>query len=140
MNTVQKSPWKNAGGISWNATDSAWEDTSGKKYQINDDNKTFDDGTGANFNQDGTPYTGTKPNIFTNIWETVNSKNTISQIEQLAIDKIKNDTSLNDQQKQAQIIAITQSSTKNGWVVPALVVTGVVLTTLTIIVLKKVKK
>ncbi len=137
MNTVQKSPWKNAGGITWNATDSAWEDTSGKKYQINDDNKTFDDGTGANFNQDGTPYTGNAAKI--NIWDKYVIPY-IPQLEQMAIDKVKGDTTLSEQQKQAQITQITNNNKSNGWVVPTVIVAGIVLTTITVILIKKRKK
>ena len=45
--------------IAWNVKDSAFEDTDGIKYIINDDGKTFDDGTGKNFNQDGSiTYSG----------------------------------------------------------------------------------
>lgn len=124
-----KSDWKNSGAISWNTKDSSYEDTYGIEYKINDDKSTFDDGSGNNFNQDGTIATSesSSPSIFTQFFGFITSPAVTSKVLDAAIAKINADTSLNEQQKAAQIAMINgQVKTSNAWVTPVLVI-GVII-------------
>ena len=120
-----KADWRNSGAIVWDTKDSAWEDVGKNKFQINDDGKTFDDGTGKNFNQDGTPASEAAPS--TGFWGgllgIITNPTNQSKILELAIAKINADTSLNAQQKQTQIAMLNgQVKTSNAWVTPVIIV------------------
>ena len=124
-----KADWKNSGAISWNTKDSSYEDTSGAKYQINDDGATFDDGTGKNFNPDGSPakVSSTSTSIFGSILGIFTNPVNQSKILELAIAKINADTNLSAQAKAEQIAIVNGNvKTSNAWVTPTLVV-GVIL-------------
>jgi len=124
--------WANASGvgaITYNVKSGAFEDSKGKKYTPNDDNITFDDGTGINYNADGSlvKSKGALGGFFDKLVTTVTSQDTINSVIDLAKQKVNADTTLNTQQKQLQISQLDKEvKTTTSWVMPVAVVGGLI--------------
>lgn len=112
------------GAITWNTISGKYEDKDGLEYTLNDDH-TFDDGTGHNFNKDGTLAGG--KGFFSTVVDIFTSPTTINAATDLAKASINADTKLSADQKAAQIAASGATVKKaNSWVLPVTLVGGVI--------------
>ena len=113
------------GAITWNVADGAYEDANGIKYTLNDDGVTFDDGSGNNFNADGS--LAGQSSFLSSLGSLFTSPSTVSAAADLAKASINANTTLSAQQKQAQIAASSAGVQKaNSWVLPVTLVGGLV--------------
>jgi hypothetical protein len=119
------------GKIEWNTTGGedgkgAYEDTNGHVYIANGDG-TFDDGSGINFNADGTLVNS--KGFFKQLGDLFTSEKTLDAALEIAKGKIQSNPSITPAQKQEQIAALTSSSSKS-WVLPVTLIGGVVVATI----------
>jgi len=118
---TKSSGWTNASGvgaIAWNPTggDSgtgAYEDKSGHVYTSNGDN-TYDDGSGTNFNADGTLASGSSSSVLSNIF---------GFAEKIAPSLINQQTTSTNTTTQAKITqSNNQKAIANNWVMPVTII------------------